>query len=407
MKQAALGAMGYLREQIELAKTDWKNFQRDIGALWDRITGGVPAKAIAEVFANAVPPAQRIAESFVEIEKSAKGAAAAIETIVRPPAAQTFAGGASGKSTMFPGKEDRDALRAAMEEMQGQIRLADIAFNSAQEHANASVRMWGSTEAQKTAILLAEIDKRERLQLELVAKQSEYETDLLAAQQRVVNESLLIEAQAAAKRQQILDESLRQQATQWQSMLTPIQSAFDSQLRGLLAGTTSWAQATKAIVSDLVLDVIRWLEKIAIEKAALALASNFAAPPINAGAIGADLGQAYAGFAAYLAPFLGPAAPEAAAGLTATVAAGAAAFSVPSLDIGGVVNAQGMALVHAGEAVIPAARVSPLGPEGGSSHTFNMSFNMQGRLIYSELVDNARTIAKLVQQHVNLNPSRA
>ncbi len=51
-----------------------------------------------------------------------------------------------------------------------------------------------------------------------------------------------------------------QQQQMWNSALGSIESAFNSQLRGLLAGTTTWSQAFKKILGDLIIKFIEMCE---------------------------------------------------------------------------------------------------------------------------------------------------
>lgn len=319
-------------------------------------------------------------------------------------------------STKFVEKEDKDALRAAMEEMRGAIQLEEIGFASAKEHAESALKLYGTTEGQKTVFLLAELDKRTRMELELVAKQSEYETESLAAKQRVVNESLAIEARAAAARQKIIDQSAQAEAKAWEDMLKPVQGAFDSQLRGLLSGTITWAQATKNIMADLVLDLIKALETFVIKKAAVALASSLGDPSAligNLRSIGGDLGQAYAGFAAFLAPIMGPAAPAAAAALTAEVGATAIGLSVAGRAEQGMyeIPAPGLWALHTGETVLPApaatafrqmAETGGMGG-GGAVHFHVTAIDAAG--VHAFFKQHAASLARTLQGHFHLNPS--
>jgi hypothetical protein len=410
MKKAAISLTSAIEEQIRLAKLDWENFVIDIKNIWNRILGSSVAplahlvadgvKAAGAALVAAQPRADGLADAMRHAEESSDGVKRNLQDVA-----------GTGRKTIFPEKDDKDAIRAQLEEMRGAIQLSEIAFTAAQDHANASLKLFGVTEGQKTALLIAELDKRQRLELEAVAIASQIDTDSLAAKQRVVNESLAIEAKFVAERQKIIDQAKVAEAKEWESILTPVESAWNAQLRGLLNGTETWAQATKNIISDLVFEMIKALEAWVVKKAAVALASTLGDPAALAGnlkAIGGDLGQAYAGFAAFLAPVLGPAAPAAAAALTADVGATAVSLSVPSFDVGtDLIRSSGLAFVHQGERITPAAGTGPFTGAGGG-HTFHISPVIQGRLTYPELVENARTIARLVHRELSIrSPSLA
>src|SRR5208282_505870 len=142
------------------------------------------------------------------------------------------------------------------------------------------------------------------------------------------------------------------QVKTWESELAPIQSAWDSQLKGLLAGTTTWSQAMKSIVGDLVIALIKKMEElIVVNTIAKALQATFGEAPTTAGAskvISSNVAAAYTGFVGNLALTQGPAAIAEGAALAAVVAASAAAITaaVPAADVGGHVISGGLALIH-------------------------------------------------------------
>lgn len=428
MKSAALTAMGFLREQIELSKSDWQRFKDDIGTLWDRITGGAPGQAIAKVLGDAGPAATTLAQRFQDFDKHSaalpdywkdlktelEGADALMKSIGE-------GGFVSGKgATIFPEKEDKDALRAALEEMRGAIQLEGIGFAAAQEHAAASLKLFGTTEGQKTAFLLTELQKRQDLELAAVAKASEIDTESEAAKQRVANESLAIEARFVAERQKIIDQAAIAEAASWEAAMKPIQGAWDSQLRGLLAGTTSWAQAEKNIVADLVLDMIKSLETWAAKKAAIALASSIGDPAtMITGAVDiikSMTGPVMAGATAFFAPLLGPAAP--AAGAAVAAATDAVAIGLSGGAATGLWNVPGPApslwQLHPGEMVVPSSPAERFrqgtGGIGGDGASIEPHFHIHAidaAGVNAFFNEHAHRITDVLQRHMNLNPSRA
>src|ERR1700704_3847017 len=154
MKSAAVTVAGWLEAAIKVGKEGFKEFKPVIveafgGVYQGAIEGAVLLKDKLSEGANA---GKSLADRFREFEKSAKGAAAAIETITARPASETFVGGGGGLK--FPGKGDDDAIRASMEAMRGALQLENIAFQSAQEQAASSLKLFGMTETQKTDFLL-------------------------------------------------------------------------------------------------------------------------------------------------------------------------------------------------------------------------------------------------------------
>ena len=174
---------------------------------------------------------------------------------------------------------------------------------------------------------------------------------------------------------------IAQQQRTWTSALGSIETAFNLQLRGLLAGTTTWSQAFKKILGDLIIQFIEMCETMVVKWTAAQLAQTTAATTgaavraaaaqgaASAGvlanaanaikAIMTDAGQAFAGVFAFLAPTMGPAAAGPAAAAQASVSA-AAIFDVGT----DCVVRGGLALIHPGETIIPPARGS--GPFSGA-----------------------------------------
>jgi hypothetical protein len=177
------------------------------------------------------------------------------------------------------------------------------------------------------------------------------------------------------------EQAIAQQQQMWNSALSSIENAFNSQLRGLLAGTTSWSTAFKKILGDLIIQFIEMCESMVVKWTAAQLAQTTAATTgaaaraaaeqsaSNAGVLGmaasavkaimTDAGQAFAGVFAFLAPTMGPAA----AGPAAAAQASVSAAAIFDLGTDYVVRG-GLAVIHPGETIIPPARGS--GPFSGA-----------------------------------------
>lgn len=300
--------------------------------------------------------------------------------------------------------------KAGAEAARAQIKQAETAYQITVDRLNSEVKLTQITEDQKAAAQRTAINTR------TLAESAAYDQLLgiykndAAQYAKIQAEKTQMLMQATRDSLKVQQQQLETDVKQWQSALTPLQSAWDSQLRGLLAGTTTWAQAMKSIVADLILDIIKKLEALAVEKAALALASAVGSPKslLNLSAISADTGQAFAGFAAFLAPTLGPGAIPAAEGLAATVAAQATAFAVPSLDIGGYVLSSGLANIHKGETIVPAQVNSPYGAGGGTASpniTIAPVVNaIDAAGVQRFLRQYMPQIARELQGHLTINP---
>src|SRR6202034_3576499 len=106
-----------------------------------------------------------------------------------------------------------------------------------------------------------------------------------AGYQKALDERAILDQKFAADRQKILDQQAEQDTKAWTSVLSQIQSAWDSQLKKLLSGTESFGQAMKNIFADIALDAVKSLEKVALEKAAAGLTSALGGPQSALGSL--------------------------------------------------------------------------------------------------------------------------
>jgi|GEM_PF-1554669 len=231
------------------------------------------------------------------------------------------------------------------------------------------------TQNQKFALIENEANKEYEAERALLASK-------LALNKDYANKIALLDAQHAAQMVKLNEQAIAEQQKEWTTYLSTIESSFNSQLRGLLAGTTTWSQAFKKILGDLIIKFIEMCETMVVKWAAAQLAQTTAATTgaaaraaaeqtaSSAGmlsmvanavkAIMTDAAQAFGGVFAFLAPVMGPAAAGPAAAASATVSA-AAVFDVGTPEI----LRTGLAVVHQGEAIVPAwARGS--GPYSGA-----------------------------------------
>lgn len=286
----------------------------------------------------------------------------------------------------------QDALKAEIELIQNEINLQNSWYVQQVEHINSLAKTYQMTEQQKTQALLQALQQRYDMQTAEINQELQLQGMTQQAYQRAADEKLKIDQKYAADRQKILDQAAEAEEKTWKAAADQISSAFDSQLRGLLAGTTTWSQAMKSMAGDLIIKLIEdavkfeleWLasqarvlaghltsEAAMTSATAAGSAARTAAEQTSAAsgmlanvaaavqAIMRDAAQAFAGVFAFLAPTMGPAAAGPAAAAQASVSA-AAIFDVGT----DYVVRGGLALIHPGETIIPAARGS--GPFTGA-----------------------------------------
>ena len=273
------------------------------------------------------------------------------------------------------------AVRCRVREIGAEIKLLRQGLTEQKIVLDAEANQFQITQNQKFAMLEAETQKEYEAELNLL--QQEAALGDLSVKQRlnVINQIAALEEKHRIDMIKLDEQAIAQQQQIWTASLGTIENAFNSQLRGLLAGTTSWSQAFKNILGDIIIKFIEMCETMVVKWLAAELAqttattsgaaaraaaeqgaasSGILANAANAlQAIMADAAQTFAGVFAFLAPTMGPAAAGPAAAAQASVSA-AAIFDVGT----DYVVRGGLALIHPGETIIPAARGS--GPFTGA-----------------------------------------
>ena len=246
---------------------------------------------------------------------------------------------------------------------------------------NAEVSQFKLTQDQKLALLEAETQSEYQAELDLLDKKRKLWGQGTQQYQSISYKMQSIQLRRDAELLRLDEQSIAAQQALWTRYLSTLTGAFNSQLRGLLEGTTNWHKATVKMLEDLTIRfiemaeqiVVKWLAaevaqttattsgaaaRAAAEQSASALAFSPASPMCSKRR--AEAAQVFAGVFAFLAPTLGPAAAGPAAAAQASV------LAMPTLDAGtDYVVRGGLALIHPGETIIPAARGS--GPYTGAA----------------------------------------
>lgn len=292
---------------------------------------------------------------------------------------------------------NKDAVSAAMEAAQGKIKAADMAYQQTAERLNSEAKISQITEGQKTAMLLAALDQRHAAEMAAVNGEMAIHGLSAAQYQKLVNEKAQLDQKYFGDRQKLLDQAVQAEYTKWNTAFSAVESSFNGQLRGMLAGTTSFAQASKAILGDMVIWSIEQVEKLALKWLAGELAKTTATTAGVAARTGAEQGgflasslmevgsviksimnsaaQTFAGVFGFMAPMMGPAAvgPAAASGAAVSAVAG----TIQAFDVGTpYIMSSGLAIVHEGEEIKPARGSGPWEPSDDGAGGTNVSIGL-------------------------------
>lgn len=315
----------------------------------------------------------------------------------------------------------------AAKEIEAEIKVLQLGLQEKKSLLDEELAAHKITNAQKFQSLQDWTDdtydsEKELLQKEL-ALYKQGSTEYAAVKAKLTE----LDAKYALDSQKITTDAVKAQTKTYTDFFNTIQGAFNSQLRGLLAGTTSWSQAFKNILGDLIIKFIEAVEKMGFEWVAGELAKTAAtttgvAARTSAEAAGAtaslattfasimksisaSAAETFAGIFGFLSPVMGPAAAGPAVAGEASVAAVAA--SIPALDVGtSYVASDGLAMIHQGEAVVPAEVNGAW--QGGGGANMSVTFAMQQidtATGVQFLKNNMGSLARLLADHLRTNPS--
>jgi len=346
---------------------------------------------------------------------------------------------------------NKDGVSAALAAAQELIRIADMQYQQQAEKINTEFKLMQITESGKTQALLAALDVRHNAELAALDQEAAVHGLSKAQYQKVLNEKLTLDQKYALDRLKIIDKAAEDEAKKWKAGADEVAGAFNSQLRSLLSGQETFGQAMQKIAGDLALKVIEFYDKIAVEwianqirmlvmgnavkttdvatttaaetaktTAAVTGAAARAAAETTGASVGivaqignalavitADAAKTFAGVFAFLAPAMGPAAVGPAASSAATVEASAA--GVVGLAVGtDYIISPGLAFLHGGESVVPAAQTSGPYTGGGQGNSMSIVFNvnaLDGNSVQAFFQRNATQISRVLSANVKKNPS--
>src|SRR5215470_1528167 len=192
--------------------------------------------------------------------------------------------------------------------------------------------------------------------------------------EKLWNEELQVYQKFQSDKEKLDLQAVQTSQRTWQSLMQPIQRAFDTSITGMILGTTTLQKAVANIAQSILAEFVNlgvkmvtsWIASelsmtTATEAGAAArtaadsegMAAGLAIKAANAvKSIMTDSAQAFSGIFAFLSPLMGPAAAGPAAAGEATVMA--AASGIASAAGGWVVPSDQLAMVHQNEMILPA-----------------------------------------------------
>jgi len=196
----------------------------------------------------------------------------------------------------------------------------------------------------------------------------------VAIDEKLWDEELLAYQRFQSEKEKLDFRAVQTSQRTWQSLMQPIQRAFDTSITGMILGTTTLQKAVANIAQSILAEFVNlgvkmatnWIASelamtTATEAGAAArtaasgegMAAGLAIKVANAiKSIATDSAQAFSGIFAFLAPIMGPAAAGPAAAGEATVMA--AAGGIASAAGGWMVPSDQLAMVHQNEMILPA-----------------------------------------------------
>lgn len=271
----------------------------------------------------------------------------------------------------------KDAISAAMRSIDGQIRVLQAGLAQKKIIFDAEVSAFKLTQDQKFGLLQQATQREYEEERALLQKELAIDGLKLAQRQAIINKLKELETRHSTEMIQLDQQSITARTKIFETYTNALESSFNGTIRGMLADTTSFMQATKTILADMIVFGIQQFVKMGIQwgvtqlgmttatqtgalaRATSEQAASLAGSATNYAEAAASILRSsvttFAGVFANLSPFIGPAAAVPAAASQATVAASVAEL-VPPLATGAWdIDRTMLAQLHPKELVAPAA----------------------------------------------------
>jgi hypothetical protein len=153
-----------------------------------------------------------------------------------------------------------------LKEISAEIKLLHMGLAQQKVVLNAEAAQFQITQNQKFSMLEDETQKEYEAELALLEQKAALGNLSVNKRNEVLAQIAELEVKHHTDMIKLDAQAIAQQQQTWTKLLSPIESAWDSQLRSLLAGTESFGKAMKKVFADLVLDGIKQFEKLALMK---------------------------------------------------------------------------------------------------------------------------------------------
>jgi hypothetical protein len=267
-------------------------------------------------------------------------------------------------------QNERDALAT----LDADERVTDASYARKKAAIEAQAELGRTSSKDEIAQLQGLLDAKWALDQDYFEKKLAAAADDVRMRQKLLDEERLAYEKFLTEQQKLETQAALSSQHAWQSLMQPIQRAFDTSISGMIMGTTTLQKVVANIAQSIIAEfvsagvklVTNWIaaelgmtaatEAGAAARSAAAgegLAAGLAMKALNAlKSIIADSAETFAGVFAFLSPVMGPAAAGPATAAAATVSA--AAGSIASAAGGWVVPSDQLALVHQNEMILPA-----------------------------------------------------
>jgi hypothetical protein len=336
------------------------------------------ADPIAEINGQLASLANASSQAFsaghLQAYASTLSATASLQRSFAADRAQALAAQQSGDSAAAA-----DAVRAAQSASNEEIKILEDDLKQKLATYAEDARLYQITQQQKIAFSRNALDQEIGGELAVYAQEAALDQQKIASAQRVQDQIINAEMRHNDQMSSLTRSALAEQQQEYQTYANVVTQSFNSQLQGLITGTTTWQSAYRAILADLLVRFIEMEEEtvvhaIVAEAAKTAATTSGVAARTGAEAAGASASmgvqaaavirsimssaaETFAGVFGFLSPLLGPFAAGPAAAAQASVAGVAGA--VASADIGmWSVPKDMLTLVHHSELVMPATQAA-------------------------------------------------